>query len=55
MISRGEVALIVANKGLSAGLIHESLIGPIIIMVIATTILTPLVLKPVFSRKKESA
>lgn len=55
MISRGEVALIVANKGLSAGLIHENLIGPVIIMVIITTILTPLVLKPVFSRKKALA
>lgn len=42
MISRGEVALIVANKGASMGLLGSVMLGPIVIMVIATTIITPI-------------
>ena len=41
MISRGEVALIVANNGIAAGLMKEEFFGPVVLMVIATTILTP--------------
>ena len=46
MVSRGEVALIVANKGIEAGLMSSELVAPVIIVVIATTIITPIVLKP---------
>lgn len=52
MISRGEVALIVANKGASMGLLGSVMLGPIVIMVIATTIITPVLLKIVYSSKK---
>lgn len=52
MISRGEVALIVANKGESLGLISESLYAPIVVMVVITTIITPILLKIVFKDKK---
>lgn len=45
MVSRGEVALIVANKGFAAGLITTSVLAPILIVVIATTILSPILLK----------
>ncbi|MCC3868583.1 cation:proton antiporter [Terrisporobacter mayombei] len=45
MVSRGEVALIVANKGFSAGLINTTVLAPILIVVIATTILSPILLK----------
>ena len=48
MISRGEVALIVASKGSALGLIGTQFIGPVIIVVIVTTIITPILLKPVF-------
>ncbi len=48
MVCRGEVALIVANKGMAVGLMSENLFAPIVIMVIATTILTPILLKPLF-------
>ena len=48
MISRGEVALIVASKGANLGLLSTTLFGPIVIMVVATTILTPVLLKIVF-------
>lgn len=51
MVSRGEVALIVANKGIEAGLMSSSVVAPVIIVVIVTTIITPIILKPVFLRK----
>ncbi len=54
MISRGEVALIVANKGKDNGLISEELFAPIIIMVVVTTVVTPILLKLVF-RSKDTA
>lgn len=52
MISRGEVALIVANKGSSMGLLGSAILGPIVIMVIATTIITPILLKLVYKDNK---
>lgn len=55
MISRGEVALIVANKGIEAGLMSASIVAPVIIVVIVTTIITPIILKPVFMRKNPVA
>lgn len=54
MISRGEVALIVANKGIEAGLMSSELVAPVIIVVIATTIITPIILKPVFMRSRNN-
>lgn len=55
MISRGEVALIVANKGIEAGLMSATIVAPVIIVVIVTTIITPIILKPVFMRKNPIA
>lgn len=48
MVSRGEVALIVASKGAAIGLLGSEVMGPIVIVVIITTILAPIMLKPVF-------
>lgn len=45
MISRGEVALIVAQKGSLAGLISGTLFPAVVLMVIVTTLVTPLLLK----------
>lgn len=45
MISRGEVALIVANKGMAVGLMPQIFFAPVIIMVIITTLITPIWLK----------
>ncbi len=45
MISRGEVGLIVAGVGVSSGILTSSVYSTIIIMVIATTIITPVWLK----------
>ena len=53
MISRGEVALIVAAKGQKVGLMGDEVFAPIIIMVVATTIITPVLLKLVFKKDTE--
>ena len=52
MVSRGEVALIVASKGMAVGLMSQDLYGPVIITVVITTIITPILLKFVFNEKK---
>lgn len=53
MVSRGEVALIVTSKGISLGLITQYYLAPIVIMVLITTIFTPILLKIVFSKSSE--
>ncbi|MEG2785681.1 MAG: cation:proton antiporter [Anaerovoracaceae bacterium] len=45
MISRGEVALIVAQKGYNLGLLHSALFSPVVLVVIVTTMVTPILLK----------
>jgi len=45
MISRGEVGLIVAGVGLSAGVLTSSVYSTMVLMVVATTIITPIWLK----------
>ena len=49
MVSRGEVALIVAQKGYAMGLMPATLFPPIILVVIATTILPPIILKKIMT------
>ena len=45
MISRGEVALIVAQKGYASGMLDDVLFAPIGLVVIVTTLITPILLK----------
>lgn len=52
MVSRGEVALIVATKGAALGLMSSVFFGPVIIMVVATTIVAPILLKLAFRNDK---
>lgn len=52
MICRGEVALIVANRGLALGVLSSAMMTPVIITVIGGTILTPILLKLVFNRER---
>ena len=54
MVSRGEVALIVAQKGAAFGLVPDSLFGPVILVVIVTTLITPILLKIVMGDKKKA-
>ncbi|MFB8377594.1 cation:proton antiporter [Paenibacillus taichungensis] len=52
MISRGEVALIIASTGLASGLLDAEYFTSVVIMVIVTTLVTPPLLKITFARKK---
>ena len=54
MVSRGEVALIVASKGNAVGLMSPSLLGPVVVVVVITTIISPVLLKMTFHSKKTS-
>ena len=45
MMTRGEVALIVAQKGLDVGLLDSVYFTPVIILIITSSILTPILLK----------
>jgi len=51
MISRGEVGLIVAGYGLSHGLINTEVFSASVIVVLATTMVTPPLLRLVFPRR----
>lgn len=55
MISRGEVAIITANIGLQAGIITNEVFLPTLVVVILTTIVTPVLLKFSFAHKYEKA
>jgi Kef-type K+ transport system membrane component KefB len=53
MISRGEVAIITANIGLQNHIISQEVFVPTIIVVILTTVITPILLKLAFTHKNE--
>lgn len=50
MSSRGEVGLIVATVGMSSGLIDDAVFASVVIMVLATTLLTPIMLRALYPR-----
>ncbi|MCX7668893.1 MAG: cation:proton antiporter [Anaerolineae bacterium] len=52
MISRGEVGLIVASVGVNAGIIEPDLFAIVTIIVLVTTLVTPLFLRQAFARKE---
>ncbi|MEK4010191.1 cation:proton antiporter [Peribacillus sp. FSL M8-0224] len=54
MVSRGEVALIIATIGLSSGLLAEQYYTSIIIVVIVSTIVTPPMLKYLLVKDKQA-
>ncbi len=53
MISRGEVGLIVAGYGLTHGIIGNDVFSVMVLMVLVTTMITPLWLRHVFPRVEE--
>jgi len=55
MMTRGEVALIVAQKGLSVGLLDPLYFTPVIILIIVSSILTPIFLKLLFNKREKNA
>ena len=50
MMNRGEVALIVAQKGLNAGLMDAQFFTAVIILIIVSSIATPILLKVMYSK-----
>ncbi|HYZ59316.1 MAG TPA: cation:proton antiporter [Nitrososphaeraceae archaeon] len=52
MISRGEVGLIIAGVGVTAGALDKDTYTSIIIMVAATTIITPIWLKTIYKKEE---
>ena len=48
MMSRGEVALITAQKGLSAGMLDADFFTAIILLIVVSSIVTPILLKKVY-------
>ncbi len=58
MMTRGEVALIVAQRGLAAGMMNEAYFTSVILLIIVSSIITPIMLKflfDVFPEDKEHA
>lgn len=52
MMTRGEVALIVAQKGLSVGLLTPVYFTSVILLIIISSISTPIILKVLYSKDK---
>ncbi len=55
MMTRGEVALIVSQKGLSVGLLESVYFTSVILLIIVSSIATPIILKILYSKDKENA
>ena len=51
MVSRGEVGLIVASVGYSAGIIQLEVFSTMVLMVLITTLITPIWLRQIFPRR----
>ncbi|MBQ9549769.1 MAG: cation:proton antiporter [Lachnospiraceae bacterium] len=51
MMTRGEVALIVTQRGLKAGMIGSEFFTAVILLIVISSLLTPLLLKALFSEK----
>lgn len=54
MVSRGEVALIIASIGLKTKLLSQDMFAVIIIVILVTTIVTPPMIKWIFNRKMQT-
>lgn len=52
MMTRGEVALIVSQKGLSVGLISPVYFSSVILLILVSSVSTPIILKALFTRDK---
>lgn len=54
MISRGEMALIITQIGLSSHMIDESISGEFIVTIIISTIVAPIIMKPLFTKVSQN-
>ena len=55
MMTRGEVALIITSKGMALGMIDSSYFTSVILLIIVSSIATPLLLKILYSRYPDEA
>lgn len=55
MMTRGEVALIVAQKGLSVGLLTSDYFTAVILLILVSSISTPIVLKYIYGKDEKNA
>ena len=53
MMTRGEVALIVSQKGLSVGMLDPVYFTSVILLIIVSSISTPIILKFLYAGDKE--
>ncbi len=54
MMTRGEVALIVAQRGLTEGMISSAYFTSVILLIIVSSVLTPIILKLLYAKDKET-
>lgn len=54
MMTRGEVALITAQKGLAVGLISAEFFTPVILLILVSSVITPILLKRLYKDKNET-
>lgn len=54
MMTRGEVALIVAQRGLTVGMLDGAYFTAVILLIIVSSIVTPLVLKALYTEKSDA-
>ncbi|MBE5835152.1 MAG: cation:proton antiporter [Butyrivibrio sp.] len=55
MMTRGEVALIVSQKGLAVGMISSVYFTAVILLIIVSSVATPIILKLLYAKDKETA
>ena len=55
MMTRGEVALIVAQRGLTEGLLEGTFFTAVILLIIVSSVVTPIVLKAIYSNDEKKA
>ena len=53
-MTRGEVALILAQKGLSVGLLEPKYFIAVILLIIVSSISTPIILKVLYAKDKDA-
>ena len=55
MMTRGEVALIVAQRGLKAEIIDSRYFTAVILLIIISSILTPVIMKAIYAHDEKTA
>ena len=55
MMTRGEVALIVAQRGLTVGMLDHAFFTAVILLIIVSSICTPIILKAIYSHDEKKA